>query len=406
MQHMSRLIGGILLVSGTTIGAAMLALPVITSFGGFFPSLALFFFFWIFLFTTAWLLLDVNLSFPGEVNLISMANRTLGAPGRLVCWITYLLLLYSLTSAYISGSAPLFLRSVAYITGWNLPFWVGPLPLLLIFGFFVYLGTASVDRVNRLLMCGLAIAYVLLICFLPAHLQFSLLEHVDLKAIWIAVPIISTSFGFHIIIPTLTTYLHHDVKKLRLTLFVGSFIPFLIYIIWEFLILGVVPLQGDQSLSASWINGEASTTPLSLILQTSWIGSIASIFSFFAIITSFLGVSLSLTDFLTDGLRIKRFSFGRELASLLTFVPPLFFIYAYPRGFLIALQYAGIFVIILLCILPALMAWKLPRYKTKIRRSILLSVLFVSLCVIALDVVQELGLFQQLISVYTEIPEG
>lgn len=36
-----RLIGGILLVSGTAIGAGMLAIPVVSAPGGFFPSLGL-----------------------------------------------------------------------------------------------------------------------------------------------------------------------------------------------------------------------------------------------------------------------------------------------------------------------------------------------------------------------------
>ena len=138
-------------------------------------------------------------------------------------------------------------------------------------------------------------------------------------------------------------YLHgqvtNDVKKLRLTLFIGSLIPFLVYIVWEFLILGVVPLP---DLAAAWAAGESGVAPLSHLLQNPWIGGVASLFSFFAIITSFLGVSLSLSDFLTDGLKMKRFSFGREFSSLLTFVPPLFFVYTYPRGFILALQYAGI----------------------------------------------------------------
>ena len=397
MQHVNRLIGGILLVAGTAIGAGMLALPVVSSFGGFFPSLALLAFCWIFLFATSWILLDVNLSFPGEVNLITMASRTLGAPGRIICWISYLLLLYSLTAAYIAGSAPLFLQAVAFVTGWSAPSWVGPFPLLLIFGFFVYLGTSSVDRINRLLMFGLIIAYFLLIVFLPSHIDLSLIQHTDLKAVWIAVPLMMTSFGFHIIIPTLATYLHHDVKKLRLTLFIGSLIPFLVYVVWEFLILGVVPLP---DLAAAWAAGESGVAPLSHLLQNPWIGGVASLFSFFAIITSFLGVSLSLSDFLTDGLKMKRFSFGREFSSLLTFVPPLFFVYTYPRGFILALQYAGIFVVILLCLLPALMAWKLPRYRPPSRRLCLLAIFLLSFSVIALDLLEYLGILQSLIAPY------
>ena len=148
MQRINRLIGGILLVAGTATGAGMLALPVITSFGGFFPSLALFAFCWLFLFGTSWLLLDVNLSFPNPVNLISMAGQTLGVPGKMVCWLTYLLLLYSLTAAYIAGCSPLFLQAIAFATGWMPPAWAGPLPLLLLFGAVIVLATINPELLN------------------------------------------------------------------------------------------------------------------------------------------------------------------------------------------------------------------------------------------------------------------
>lgn len=400
MKIQSRLFGGILLVSGTAIGAGMLALPVICSFGGFFPSIFLIVLAWAFLFATSWLLLDVNLSFRGEVNLVSMVGRSLGWGGKIICWIAYLLLLYSLTAAYIAGSTPLFLNAIQSLTGWLLPTWAGPFPLLFLFGIFVYLGTQSVDRINRILMLGLVLAYLFLIASLPSHIKTSFLFHIDLKASLVAIPVIITSFGFHIIIPTLTTYLDHDVKKLRLTLLIGSLIPLLVYTIWNFLILGVVPIDGSNSLSSAWIKGETGVAPLVQILQSPSIIAVAKTFSLFAIITSFLGVSLSLSDFLTDGLRIKRFSFGRELASLLTFIPPLLFVLVYPRGFLMALEYAGFFVVILLCIFPAIMAWKLPQYRTFWRRILLLVVLLLSLFVMGLDILEEAGILRTLIQSY------
>lgn len=402
MVSNSRLIGGILLVSGTAIGAGMFAIPVASSFAGFVPSVFLLLACWLFLFTTAWLLLDVNLACPGDVNLISMAQRTLGTVGKIICWIVYLLLLYSLTAAYIAGSAPLFIQAIGWMTGFSSPSWLGPLPLLFLFGLFVYLGTRSVDRVNRILMIGLILSYFFLVAFLPAHIQPPLLQHADLQALWLAVPVVITSFGFHIIIPTLTTYLGHNVKKLRWTIFLGSLIPLLVYILWEFLILGVVPLQGDQGLIQAWVKGEPGIDPLRQIIQNRWIGVAASAFSFFAIITSFLGVSLSLSDFLSDGLKIKQFSLGKELACLLTFAPPLFFVYLYPRGFLLALQYAGIFVAILLCIFPALMAWRLPRYHSYLRKSLLLTIILISLFVIGLDILEEMGLLKRVIDGYVQ----
>lgn len=400
MLHTNRLFGGILLVSGTSIGAGMLALPVISSFAGFLPSFILLAICWLFLFTTALILLDVNLAFPGEVNLITMAGRTLGISGKAICWVTYLLLLYSLTAAYIAGSSPLFLQFLKWATGWEAPVWLGPFPLLILFGLFVYLGTQAVDWVNRLLMFGLILAYCILVAFLPPHIQPELLQHIDSKAIWIAVPVVITSYGFHIIIPTLTTYLNHNVKKLRLTLLIGSLIPFIVYALWEFLILGVVPLKGENGLISAYLNGQTGAASLSYILDNSWITTVASAFAFFAIITSFLGVSLSLSDFLTDGLHMKRFSLGREFACLLTFIPPLIFVLTYQRGFIMALQFAGIFVAILLCILPAIMAWKLSTYRTFSRRVLLLVVILISLFVIGIDILEEAGVLKNLISHY------
>ncbi len=399
MIKSSRLLGGILLVSGTTIGAAMLAIPVVTSFGGFFPSFLLLGFCWLFFFFTAWLFLDLNLACPGDVNLISMVGRWLGPVGKAVCWVTYLLLLYSLTAAYIAGSAPLFLNAINWLTGWDLPSMAGQIPLIVLFGIFVYLGTRSVDRINRLLMIALVLSYTLLIGALPSRMQPSLLLHTDFSAIWIAVPVLFTSYGFHIIIPTLTTYLNHDIKKLRLTIFLGSLSSFLFYLIWEFLVLGTVPLDG---LIVAWNQGETGAAALRTVISSSWIGLAANFFSFFAIITSFLGVSLSLSDFLADGLKMKRYTWGREFACLLTFIPPLLFVHTYPRGFLLALQYAGVFVAILLCILPALMAWKLPRYRSFPRRSLLVFVILVSLFAISLGILDQMGRLNPLIDSYVQ----
>jgi tyrosine-specific transport protein len=407
MIRTNKFLGSVLLISGTSIGAGMLGLPVMTGFAGFFPTLILLFFFWFYMLVTAFLYLEVNLAFPGNVNLITMAAKTLGIWGKVVAWLVYLLLLYSLTAAYMAGSSPLFSDAIKYFTGYNLPSWAGPLPLLIIFGVFVYLGAKSADYINRALMLGLVIAYFILAIFLPSQTELQLLKHVNMKAVLVGIPLIITSFGFHIIIPTLTSYMRHNVKKLKLALVIGSFIPFLIYILWEFLILGIVKVSGNNSLAQMYIEGQASTEALIGILidviNKPWIAKIANFFSFFAIITSFIGVTLSLADFITDGFKIKRNPRGRFIACLLTFLPPLVFLYGYERVFLQALQYAGIFVAILLCILPALMVWKLPKakfYKSFCGRSLLVAVILIALIVIGLDILEEMGFLKLIIQGY------
>ncbi len=392
--------GAILLISGTTIGAGMLALPVVTSFSGFLPSTLVFLFIWALMLVTAYFFLDVNLSVKGEPNLISMAGRTMGLPGKTVSWIFYLLLLYALLAAYIAASAPLFARGVQYILGWDLPCWLPPFFLPIVFGTVIYFGTKGVDYANRLLMLGLVLSYVLIVLFVPAHIESANFTHVDFAASLLSIPIVLTSFGFHIIIPSLTTYLEHNKKLLKKALLIGSLIPFVIYIIWQVLVLGVVPLS---LLSQAWVEGASATDPLAQVLGMGWIKVAARFFSFFAIVTSFLGVSLSLSDFLKDGCKLKKTWEGRLFAYGLTFIPPIVFVFTCRRGFYLALEYAGAFVAILLGVIPAAMAWKLkghPFYSCWKGKALIILVILVCLSLVLVDIVEKRGLLQGLVQDY------
>jgi tyrosine-specific transport protein len=399
MNRIHRLIGGILLVSGTTIGAGMLALPIVTGFAGFWPSIALFFIYWIYMSFTALLMLEANLWMEEHTNLITMAKRTLGRTGQWLSWIIYLFLLYTLTTAYLAGGGPIFLEGFESLTGWHFPDWLGPFPLLVVFGFFVYQGAHSVDYVNRLLMLGLAVCYVLMVIFLTPHVKVPLLQHADWSALWIAVSIVSTSFGFHIIIPTLTDYLHRDVKQLRTVLMFGSAIPLLVYISWEFLALGIIPAVGVNGLEEGYQKGIDGATLLGIYLGNGDLSLLARAFSLFAIITSFLGVSLSLRDFLADGLKIEKTAKGRSILYLLTFAPPLLITLLDPRAFLDALEYAGAFgVVTLLGLFPVLMVWRgrYVQHRTGAYRApggqwALGAAFLISLIVIGLEIANKMG---------------
>jgi len=389
-----RLIGGILLVSGTTIGAAMLAMPVSTGLSGFLPSLALFVIYWAFMTYSAFLMLEANLWYKEETNLITIAKNSLGLPGAIASWIIYLFLLYALTTAYIAGSSPLVINFARDILGVNIPDWLGSLPLLLIFGLTIYRGTHMVDYVNRFLMIGLCIAYILMIVFLYPHIHFSYFSHVDLVAIPFGLSIIATSFGFHIIIPSLKTYLHNDVRALKKAILIGGIIPLLVYIVWQFITLGVIPLN---ALAEGYSEGKNSATLLNDVLAPSPIAALAQSFSFFAILTSFLGVALSLSDFLADGLKIKKNPRGKVALFILTFAPPVFITLTDPRAFFTALEVAGAFgVITLLCLMPALIIWKgryvhhfSSAYKAPGGKIALIVLIAFSLLIIGFEIIQQ-----------------
>lgn len=397
-MKIGRFIGGTLIVAGTTIGVGMLGLPVTTGFMGFIPSLVLFAICWMFMLATAIFFVDVNCSMKGKVNLITMAGKTLGPPGTAISWIFYLILLYALMAAYIAASAPLFIQAFSTI-GIEIPQGVAKFLLPLLFGGFIYLGTRGVDLINRVLMVGLILSYILLIFFVPEHVQAHLLSHVDLRAFVYASPVVLTAFGYHIVIPSLTTYLSHDRKALVAIVVTGSVIALVVNIIWQFLVLGSVPLTGYDGLASAWVKGSSAVEPLAKVVNSPVVATGAYLFAFFAIVTSFLGVGLSLADFLTDGLKIKKGWEGRLIAIGLTFLPPIIFVFSYERGFLMALEYAGACVAVLLIFLPAAMAWTLKEpkfYRTSRGRGLLTAAMVFALYIIVVNILINWGVFNSM----------
>lgn len=353
----NRKMGGILLVSGTTIGAGMLALPVVTGLAGFFPSLILFLVYWAIMTYTAFLVLEVALWMkkPGA-HMITMAETTLGLFGKSVCWVSYLFLLYALTTAYLAGGGAIFSDFLHDAFGWNIPTVLQPLPLLIIFGYFVCRGVHAVDFLNRLLMLGLAVSYLVMVVSLSSNIEGTKLMFHEWKWLWAGSSILATSFGFHIVIPSLISYLDRDIKALKQVILIGSALPLVVYLVWQLLVLGIVP---PQDLLEGYFNGSSGALLLNEALGNKGWAYVATLFSFLAIVTSFLGVSMSLADFLADGFNIGPRLEGKLLLLALTFIPPLGFLFTDPRAFLTALEYAGAFgVMVLLVILPVWMVWE------------------------------------------------
>lgn len=381
---LTKMLGSILLISGSCIGAGMLGLPVLTALGGFRPTLALFVLSWLFMATTGLLLLEVSLCFGKEVNIVTMAGSTLGRFGEVAAWFLYTFLFYSLMVAYVAGSGQLFTDFLKETLGVAFPEWGGCLFLTALLGIFLYMGTLSVDRFNRVLMAGLIAAYLTLLLLGIRHVNPAYLQHVNWQASLFAIPTMIISFGFHNLIPSLTTYLEHDARRLRTAILVGSVIPLVVYLLWEWLILGLVPIDGAGGFREALGKGDVATRALRQAVGASWIVDVAEYFAFFAIVTSFLTVGLSFVDFLADGLGIKKDVKGKEVLCLLCLGPPFAFALLYPKVFLLALNYAGAFgAVILFGIMPAAMVWS-GRYVKKLGNQPLVPGGKAALCLVTL----------------------
>jgi tyrosine-specific transport protein len=354
----TKMLGGILLIVGTSIGGGMLALPMATAAGGFMHASLLFLGVWAVTVVAAFLLLEVNLALPEGTNMVSMAKKTLGPLGQVITWLFYLLLLYALICAYIAAGGDL-LHSVMTTLHIQLSSRVSAVCFALLFATVVFFGIRVVDITNRFLMSFKLAAYVALVFFIDPHVRWPELLLGRVHLLWPAVLVAVTSFGYSVIIPSLRSYFDSDVKQLRRVLAIGSLIPLVCYLLWDLAVQGSVPHATLQQIAASPHAISYLTAVLSLEVHSRWLSYLVHFFTYVCVTTSFLGVSLCMTDFLTDGLQWRKQGWQRWCVMCLTYLPPLLIVMLYPNAFVKALAYAGLFCVVLLMLLPGLMCWQL-----------------------------------------------
>lgn len=97
---------------------------------------------------------------------------------------------------------------------------------------------------------------------------------------------------------------------------------------------------------------------MSTKVHQSGLGQTIGVFADLALLTSFLGVSLGLFEFLGDSFNKKKAASSRIVVGAITFVPPMGFALFYPQGFIMALGYAAIALAILAIFLPIMMVKK------------------------------------------------
>src|SRR5690606_23929115 len=130
----------------------------------------------------------------------------------------------------------------------------------------------------------------------------------NINLLWITLPLLITSFGYHTVLPSMRTYLKSDKKSLNTVLFIGGSIPLVIYLIWEAITLGTIPLYGQYSFQYIANHGNDVTGLVEVyhkLYGIPIINTFATIFTNVAITTSFLGVTLGLFNFNQDTYRLR-----------------------------------------------------------------------------------------------------
>ena len=330
--NFSQLLGCTLMVAGTTVGAGMLGMPLITSQAGFFPAIAITAAVWGFMLITGLLLLDVCLQSPGASNILSLAQHFLGKPGKRWVGALFAFLYYALLTAYFAAGTHL-ISSV-----FSCSFFVSLVSFGLVFGLVLIKGFSWIHKVNTALTLAMVGSYGLLLIWGGACVDPDRLSYTKLSASFLATPVLFSAFGFHNIIPSLVSAVGRNRGLLRMAVVFGTLLALLMFLLWQWLIIGSIP---RDVLKKTLKEGLPVTMALQAVIGKNGVFLTGQCFAFFALTTSLLGVSLSMIDFLSEVFSRYKKWMNRMTLTLMTFFVPIFCVVWDPTVFDTALGIAG-----------------------------------------------------------------
>ena len=165
-----KLIGSSLIISGTALGAGMLAIPMVLAQFGLIWGTALMLLIFVGTTYAALLLLEASINVGGGLGMNTIARKSLGKGGQLVTNGLLYALLICLLMAYILGAGDL-LNKLLRNVGLNLSLVQSQIAFTLVSGVIVASGTAVIDKLNRVLFAVMLFMLLLTLVFLVPGIE-------------------------------------------------------------------------------------------------------------------------------------------------------------------------------------------------------------------------------------------
>lgn len=356
------LLGGAMIIAGTTVGAGMFSLPVVGAGMWFGYSMLMLVGIWFCMLVSGLMLLETNLHFEPGSSFDTLTKTTLGQFWRIVNGLSIAFVLYILTYAYISGGSSIVNHSLEGL-GISLPQSLAGLVFAAVLATIVIISTKAVDRITTIMLGGMIITFFLAVGNLLIDVDTTKLFVPDGETSYApyllaALPFGLASFGYHGNVPSLVKYYGNQPKTIIKALFIGTFIALVIYSCWLVATMGNIPRSQFVDIIAQGGNMGVLVGALSEVIASSWLNTMLTLFANLAVASSFLGVTLGLFDYLADLFGFDESRQGRLKTAAVTFIPPTILGILFPNGFLIAIGFAALAATIWAAIVPAMMAYK------------------------------------------------
>lgn len=380
----------------TIIGGGMFALPVAFVHVWFLKGLLVLSATGILMLITGLILVDITMRFPPGASFHTFTRALLGPAASVIIGVAFCFVLYLLTYAYISGAASILCDLLPPDTAGRS--WLPIILLSLTTSLILWAG----GRLPGYLLSGLIAAKFTLFLLLFAGAAegvkalrlFDLAGSTPLHYYLPIVPVCIIAFGFHGSVPSLTRmYRRDNHRAVTRSLYYGFAVSLIVYAFWLTLTMGALTPQAIQHVSDEGGNIGAFIAALNIHQPTSATRLMLVSFGCIAVLASLMSASIGLSDYLEDMLNKINRRGSRPLAIFLTYFSAALACIFAPQGFLSALAFAGISLVLWSILLP-------PYLLIKARRSALPAIYFFPASNFILKIIIAVGAILWLLMIY------
>lgn len=345
---MKKLLNAIFLISGTAIGAGLIALPLTSVNLGTSISVAIIFFMVFVAYKSSMMTIDLNAANGKSASIVDLSRSISGEKAFIISMISFYTLSFSLLSVYFSGIANTFSSFFDFNDNF----------IIIICGFILFfiltLKYSAFSKLNSVLVVSLLV--IILSAVIQIHTKEAtiapafIFPSISISEITVFLPIIFTSFGVQNICPHIFESLNKDRKKIAMAFLIGILIPAIVYIVWNSCVFENI-LARDVHFFQKLQNHQVSVGELIKFLcqssENTYMETFFKILSLFAIITSAIGIGLGLKKSIEETLTSSKY-----MASAVVCAIPVALCMAVPNAFINILSFGGMIATVFVIFVP------------------------------------------------------
>lgn len=363
---MQKQITSTLLVAGMCIGGGTIAIPIVLAKLGIIPSAIITLMVWFLNYYPSLAGMDLNLRSERGMSLGVLGRIFSGKYAQIAGEVSVKVLSYAALTMYLCGSSSILQKLIEAYFQTEIPIEAIE-TVVAVFGIILlFFPFKTVSKLNNVMFVGFIVIFAILLGGMIKHVNYGSMPWVvapNAKDCLSVCPVIFASFGYQLILHTLRDYNGCNPKSIRRSIFIGSFAPALVYIVWSATALNVISCSNPEFFSqliAGKIEIGEFVKELANISSISNFQVLVWWMSILAILTSYVGVGVGLAESMnmTFETRIGGEEKLKSVSAIATILPAYFVAVLIPNAFIKILGFAGAMVATIGILIPTYLILK------------------------------------------------